>query len=61
MNLKCTLLICSCMFACVSPFIASQQLGENVIAATNIDATIEDMLDASFFSAVCVASRKVGE
>jgi hypothetical protein len=41
--------------------VARRRLGRNVTEVTNTQATIEELLDASFFSVARVASKKVGD
>jgi hypothetical protein len=38
--------VCACL--CIPPIVARQRLGRNVTAVTNTNATIEELLDASF-------------
>jgi hypothetical protein len=48
-------------FINLSPTAARQGLGKNVTAATNTHATIEELLDASFFMRSVSYQRKVGD
>jgi hypothetical protein len=41
-----------------SPIVARQRLAKNVTAATNKHAKIEELLDATFLSAVCVILKE---
>jgi hypothetical protein len=44
---------------CVSqPIIARQRFCKHITAATNIQATVEDMLDVSVFYMVCALSKE---
>jgi hypothetical protein len=43
------------------PIVAGQQLGKNVIAATNTHEIIEELLDASFCMRSVSQQRKVGD
>jgi hypothetical protein len=43
------------------PVVDKQRLGKNVTAATNTDATIEELLDASFSLRSLSYERKVGD
>jgi hypothetical protein len=38
--------------------VASQQLGKHFTLAMNTHPTIEELLDASFFCAVCILSKE---
>jgi hypothetical protein len=43
--------VCACVCVCVSVYpsiVARQRLGRNVTAVTNTQATIEELLEASF-------------
>jgi hypothetical protein len=44
-----------------SPIVVKQRLGKNVTAATNSQAIIEELLNVSFFYAIRVVSRRVGD
>jgi hypothetical protein len=48
-----------CLYLYV-PTVAKQKLGENVTAATNTHATIEELLGASFYMRSVTYERKVG-
>jgi hypothetical protein len=43
------------------PLVARQQLGRNFTTVTNTHATIEELLDTSFFNVASVVSRKAGD
>jgi hypothetical protein len=44
-----------------TPIVARQRLGKNVTAATNTQASIEELLDASFSIRAVSYQRKVGD
>jgi hypothetical protein len=48
---------CLCVYL---PIVARKRLGKNVTAATNTHETLEELLDASFFSRSMSCQRKLG-